>query len=69
MNVWAEANMSQPQDIYVALLPKKQLPKSPEFTEASSGPWRAERRMTTEPGDLVFAMPARWDWKGLSRSG
>ena len=35
MNVWAEANMSQPQDIYVALLPKKQLPKSPESGASS----------------------------------
>ena len=38
MNVWAEAKMSQPQDIYVAPSPKKQLPTSPEL-RAFSRPW------------------------------
>ena len=68
MNVWAEANMSQPQDIYVALLPKKQLPKSPE-SGASSRPWRAERAHDDRAKRLGFRHACKWDWKGLSRNG
>jgi hypothetical protein len=60
--------MSQPQDIYVAPLPKKAAPKCSRGHGASLEPGKRSERITTEPGDLVLAMSAKWDWKGSSRS-